>query len=114
MMRHHVLNILKALGGGEKIGDAEIIAWAQEKVASSGKATTCTGFKDPTLNNSRFLLELIDAIQPETVDWNEYLEADDGNFIFFTDLIFIHFYSASIVSSLLSLSLSSLSRELRV
>lgn len=77
MMRHHVLNILKALGGGEKIGDAEIIAWAQEKVASSGKATTCTGFKDPTLNNSRFLLELIDAIQPETVDWNEYLEADD-------------------------------------
>jgi len=68
LMRHHVISILKRLGGGNNISDNEIVAWANTKVAASGRSTSMTSFKDSSLRNSIFLIDLIDAVRPGCVD----------------------------------------------
>lgn len=69
LMRFNVISILNKLGGGKKISDAEIIAWANEKVKASGKSSKISSFHDPGLKDGIFLIELVDAVKPGTVDW---------------------------------------------
>jgi len=69
LMRFNVLSILNKLGGGKKISDAEILTWANEKVASSGKKHKISSFHDPSLKDGIFLIELVDAVRPSSVDW---------------------------------------------
>ncbi len=69
LMRHHVLGILKRLGGGQNIADAEILRWANDKVKASGKPYKMDSFKDMSLRDSHFLAALIDAVRPGTVDY---------------------------------------------
>jgi hypothetical protein len=68
LMRYHVISILKRLGGGNNISDNEIIKWANSKVQSAGKSSSISSFKDPSLKNSVFLIDLIDAVRPGSVD----------------------------------------------
>jgi hypothetical protein len=65
MMRFNVLSILNALGGGKKISDSEIIAWANGKVGRK-----ITSFHDPSLKNGLYILDLIDAVRPGSVERN--------------------------------------------
>jgi hypothetical protein len=65
MMRFNVISILTQLGGGQKIADAEIIAWANQKNSAHGKITS---FHDPSLKNGIFLIYLIDAVRPGSAD----------------------------------------------
>jgi len=69
LMRFNVISILNKLGGGKKISDAEIIAWANERVKSSGKTGKISSFHDPALKDGIFLIELVDAVRPGTVDY---------------------------------------------
>lgn len=73
-MREHLLRILTRLGGGQKVKDADLIAWANDKVTGSGKSTSMNDFRDSSLSNSLFFLDLIDAIRPGTVE-AEYVTA---------------------------------------
>merc|ERR1711916_92205 len=73
LMREHLLRILTRLGGGQKVKDADLIAWA-DKVTGSGKSTSMNDFRDSSLSNSLFFLDLIDAIRPGTVE-AEYVTA---------------------------------------
>jgi len=68
MMRFNVLSILNALGGGKKISDGEIIAWANGKVA--GKGLKISSFHDPSLKTGVYIIELIEAVRPGSVDYN--------------------------------------------
>jgi len=68
MMRFNVLSILNALGGGKKISDGEIIAWANGKV--SGKGIKISSFHDPSLKSGVYIIELIEAVRPGSVDYN--------------------------------------------
>eukprot|EP01089_Gocevia_fonbrunei_P017000 TRINITY_DN5402_c0_g1_i1.p1 TRINITY_DN5402_c0_g1~~TRINITY_DN5402_c0_g1_i1.p1 ORF type:complete len:540 (-),score=148.66 TRINITY_DN5402_c0_g1_i1:47-1588(-) len=71
LMRHHVVSILSKLSGtGKEITDSEIVAWANNKVSSSGKSSSMGGFKDSSLKDSVFLIDLIDAVRPGTVDFS--------------------------------------------
>jgi len=75
MMRFNVLTILTQLGGGQKIADNEIIAWANQKNTGHGKITS---FHDPTLKNGIFLIHLIDAVRPGSVE-HGLIESDGSD-----------------------------------
>jgi hypothetical protein len=91
LMRQQVINMLKELGGGRAPKDADILAWANAKVAESGKETRITSFKDPSIATgcvraawprlcpllhapppaaarSVFLLDLLAAVDPRAVN----------------------------------------------
>jgi len=69
LMRHHVLTILKEVGGGAPVSESQMIKWSNELVASSGKQSRMASFKDSSLKTSQFFLDLIDSIRAGTVDW---------------------------------------------
>jgi hypothetical protein len=70
-MRFYVLNYLKNMSkGGKEITDEDIISWANGKVSSSGKSSRFSDFKDKTLADSRFIMDLLYACQPESVDYS--------------------------------------------
>jgi plastin-1 len=70
LMRHHVLTVLKLVGGGAPVSEQQMIKWSNDVVASSGKGSRMANFKDPALKTSQFFLELIDAIRKGFVDWS--------------------------------------------
>ena len=74
MMRYDYLKTFKKLGGGSKIKDEQIVAWANEK--TSGRCSI-TSFKDESISDSKPLLTLIDVIKPETVDWSIFDESGE-------------------------------------
>jgi hypothetical protein len=80
MMRFNVLTILTSLGGGQKIADNEIIAWANQKNSAHGKISS---FHDPTLKTGIFLIHLIDAVRPGSVEQGliETDGSDKGNLL---------------------------------
>jgi len=61
LMRTHVLSILKSLGSN--VDDSMMIKWSNERVAASGKTTSMRDFKDNTLRNSHFFLDLLNTIR---------------------------------------------------
>jgi plastin-1 len=61
LMRFHVLSVLKSLG--PNVNDEFMIKWANDRVASSGKSTKMRDFKDPSLKNSHFFLDLLNTIR---------------------------------------------------
>lgn len=61
LMRAHVLSILKGLGSD--VDDAKIIKWANNQVKASGKSSTMQNFRDPSLRNSIFFLDLLNSIK---------------------------------------------------
>lgn len=76
LMRHHTLKFLAEVQskkfGGKPVTDEMIISWANETVKNSGKDTKMASFKDPTLSDSRFFIDLLNAIEPRVVNW-EYV-----------------------------------------
>jgi len=67
LMRFNVLSILNRLGGGKKINDNEIISWANEK--NSSKGLKISSFHDPSLKDGIFLINLVDAVKPGSVEF---------------------------------------------
>jgi hypothetical protein len=59
---------LSSAEGGE-VTDEQIVAWANAKVASSGKISTMSSFRDSSLGSGVFLIDLCAAIQPLAVNW---------------------------------------------
>ena len=55
---------------GKGVTDMEICKWAQEQVKASGKTSTMRSFKDPSLSNGVFFLDLLNAIKPGYVDYS--------------------------------------------
>eukprot|EP01088_Endostelium_zonatum_P009746 TRINITY_DN2304_c0_g1_i1.p1 TRINITY_DN2304_c0_g1~~TRINITY_DN2304_c0_g1_i1.p1 ORF type:complete len:518 (+),score=120.25 TRINITY_DN2304_c0_g1_i1:87-1640(+) len=72
LMRHHVVSILKSLSSNPEkgISDDEIVAWANQKVRGAGKNSSMSSFKDSSLRDAVFLIDLVDAVRPGTADYN--------------------------------------------
>lgn len=73
LMRKYTLQVLQNLAryeGIREITEDHIITWANAKVASVGRRTTMNSFRDQTLKNSMFLLELVSAIESRAIDWS--------------------------------------------
>lgn len=72
-MRHQILSILKNIksrGNNKEVTENDILQWANQKVASQDKSSSIKSFKDPILRDSKFLLNLINAIKPGLVDYS--------------------------------------------
>jgi len=78
LMRHHVLTVLKEVGGGAPVSEEAMITWSNNLVKSSGKSSCMANFKDPSLKNAQFFLDLIDAIRPGFIDQSVILHSDSA------------------------------------
>lgn len=65
-----MLENLASHQGISNITDDHIIKWANERVTESGRNSRMRNFKDSSLKNSIFLLELVSAIEPRAVNWD--------------------------------------------
>ncbi|KAK3423889.1 hypothetical protein EUGRSUZ_F00638 [Eucalyptus grandis] len=73
LMRFSMLQLLKNLrfhSHGKEITDADILNWANEKVKSTGRTSQIESFKDKSLSNGIFFLELLSSVEPRVVNWN--------------------------------------------
>ena len=69
LMRYHTIKILSSLSGsGTRIEDKEIVDWANAKVEAGGFETRMASFRDPSLASGAFLLDLLTAMKPRTVN----------------------------------------------
>ncbi|RIA92783.1 fimbrin [Glomus cerebriforme] len=70
MMRMNIIQTLTSLSkGGRDITDNDLIKWANDTVSRGGKSSKINSFKDPTLRNGIFLIDLLNSIKPGIVDY---------------------------------------------
>jgi len=71
LMRFHVVSILQSLSSdGKPVTDDDMVRWANNEVQKSGKSSKMSGFRDPSLRDSRFFIELLSAVRPQTVNFD--------------------------------------------
>ncbi|KAJ8266446.1 hypothetical protein GJAV_G00130520 [Gymnothorax javanicus] len=70
LMRRYTLNVLQDLGDGQKVNDDIIVNWVNKTLSDAGKKTKITSFKDKEISSSLSVLDLIDAIQPGSVNYS--------------------------------------------
>lgn len=70
LMRKYTLNVLEDLGDGTKVNDPVIINWVNTSLADAGKSSKISSFKDKHISTSLPVLELIDAIQPCSINYD--------------------------------------------
>nr|GLL42825.1 fimbrin-2-like [Ipomoea trifida] len=79
LMRFNMLQLLKNLrfhSHGKEITDADILEWANSKVRNSGSQSSMASFKDKSLSDGIFFLELLSAVYPRAVNWSLVTKGD--------------------------------------
>ncbi|KAL1821770.1 hypothetical protein ACET3Z_016639 [Daucus carota] len=72
LMRFSILKLIKNLRSHsqtKEITDSDIINWANNKVKRSGRTHQIESFKDKSLSDGIFFLELLSAVEPRVVNW---------------------------------------------
>ncbi|XP_031476847.1 fimbrin-2-like [Nymphaea colorata] len=72
LMRYNILHLLKNLprhSSGREITDSDILRWANAKVKSSARNSRMECFKDKTLANGIFFLQLLSSVESHAVNW---------------------------------------------
>jgi plastin-1 len=79
LMRRYTIDMLTQLGSeaGREITDDDIVAWANRRVQGAGKTSRMNSFRDSSLSNGRFLIDLCAALEPRAVNWE--LVTDGSN-----------------------------------
>ncbi|PAN06757.1 hypothetical protein PAHAL_1G286400 [Panicum hallii] len=80
LMRTSILQLLKNLRSHSKekeITDADILIWANNRVKESGKTSHIESFKDKSIADGVFFLELLSAVQSRVVDWSLVKKGED-------------------------------------
>ncbi|KAL3531041.1 hypothetical protein ACH5RR_010363 [Cinchona calisaya] len=73
LMRCNMLQLLKNLrfhSHGKEITDADILDWANTKVKNSRSNSRLCSFKDKSLSDGIFFLELLSAVNSRAVNWS--------------------------------------------
>jgi plastin-1 len=72
MMRFHIVSVLKGISKstGKDITDQDIVDWANHTVSGAGKTSTMSSFKDPSIRNGHFIVDLLAAIRPSIIDYS--------------------------------------------
>lgn len=87
LMRLYTLNIIKELIPDvnltdSKAVDAKILEWANQKLESAGKDSRVKSFTDPSLADSKTILDLVDSIQGDAVNYDYLTDDNDENSIY--------------------------------
>lgn len=71
MMRRNILSTMASLSkGGRDVSDSDIVKWANDQVQKGGKRSSMRSFKDPSLKDAKFFLDLLDSLKPGYVDYS--------------------------------------------
>ncbi|XP_069799374.1 plastin-3 [Dendropsophus ebraccatus] len=70
LMRRYTLNVLEDLGDGQKVNDDIIVNWVNRTLADAGKSSSIQSFKDKAISTSLPVVDLIDAIQPGSINYD--------------------------------------------
>lgn len=70
LMRRNIVNTLSSLGNGKNLTDGDILKWANAQVAKGGRSGSVRSFKDLSLSNGVFLLDVLNGIKPGYVDYD--------------------------------------------
>ncbi|KAM5145286.1 plastin-3 [Mantella aurantiaca] len=70
LMRRYTLNVLEDLGDGAKVNDDIIVNWVNRTLAEAGKTSSIQNFKDKSISTSLPVVDLIDAIQPGSINYD--------------------------------------------
>ncbi|XP_077304245.1 plastin-3 isoform X2 [Lithobates pipiens] len=70
LMRRYTLNVLEDLGDGAKANDDTIVNWVNSTLADAGKTSSIQNFKDKSISTSLPVVDLIDAIQPNSINYD--------------------------------------------
>jgi len=71
LMRYHMLKFLASLAkDGKQITDEDILKWANQTVADSGKKSSMKNFGDSSLATGIFFIDLLAAVEPKIIDWS--------------------------------------------
>ncbi|XP_033829978.1 plastin-3-like [Periophthalmus magnuspinnatus] len=77
LMRRYTLNVLSDLGDGEVAGEDLIVSWVNETLQAAGKSSSIKSFKDSGISSSEPIVDLIDAIQPSSINFDLAKRGDD-------------------------------------
>ncbi|KAH6836827.1 Actin binding Calponin homology domain-containing protein [Perilla frutescens var. hirtella] len=69
----HMLQLLKNIrchSSRKEIADSDILEWANSKVKSSGSQNRMGSFKDKSLSDGTFFIELLSTVHPTSVNWS--------------------------------------------
>jgi plastin-1 len=73
LMRKDIVNTLSALAqrmGKREISDADMVTWANGMSKKGGKSSAIRSFKDSTLGNGIFLLDVLNGMKSSYVDYD--------------------------------------------
>eukprot|EP01083_Nonionella_stella_P000442 1261_1 len=72
LMRYHVTKLLSELQfDGKPVSDDQIMEWANNEVFQKGRdKLRMSGFRDKSLSTSLFFMNLLHAVNPNTVRWD--------------------------------------------
>ncbi|CAO3686843.1 unnamed protein product [Umbelopsis vinacea] len=71
LMRENIIHTLSSLSkGGRPVTDQDMVRWANDTVKRGGKTSKMTSFKDGSLKNSVFFLDVLNGIKPGYVDYS--------------------------------------------
>lgn len=79
LMRAYTLQLLSSLAfEGRDATEDDIIRWANDRVAAKGRESRMESFRDRSLRDSRFLMDLLFSIEPRVVNWDLFMPGDTG------------------------------------
>eukprot|EP00249_Psilotum_nudum_P023578 c28927_g1_i4 orf=363-2282(+) len=71
LMRYNMLHLIKNVKiQGKDVSDADILQWANDTVKNAKKNSSMDSFKDRSLSNGIFFLDLLGAVEPRVVNWS--------------------------------------------
>lgn len=77
LMRAYTLSVLQRLSGSEKrITDPQIVKWVNSKFEEGEKDSRIRNFKDASIRTAVPVLDMVDAIKPDSIDYEEVMPGD--------------------------------------
>ena len=71
LMRISINQTLASISkNGKGVTDQEMVRWANDTVKKGGKSSAMRSFKDPSLSNAVFFLDLLNGVKPGIVDYS--------------------------------------------
>ena len=71
MMKLYTFSLLQKCSKSPKpITEAQIVQWANKRLADGGKQTHISSFKDASIATSMVILDLIDVLRPNSVNYS--------------------------------------------
>lgn len=80
MMKKHTFSLLQQCNKSESpFTETQIVEWVNKTLSEGGKRTRISGFKDRCIATSVVILDLIDALRPNAVNYTLATGGNDDN-----------------------------------